>query len=90
MKFSFNTLALAASFSPLAFAAPTSENALVSRQTSADAPAALARMQELYSSITPHTAAISTSTLTLPPLPPLFPPKTLPSYPIHPTLPHMT
>ena len=61
MKFSFTTLALAASFSPFAFAAPTSENALVGRQTSADAPAALARMQELYSSITPHTAAISTS-----------------------------
>lgn len=59
---SFTTyLALAASLSPFAFAAPTSENALVSRASPADAPAALARMNELYASITPHTAAISTS-----------------------------
>ena len=61
MKSFFTYVALAASFSPFAFAAPTSENALVGRQTPADAPAALARMQTLFTSITPYTGKISTS-----------------------------
>ena len=61
MKSFITYVALAASFSPFAFTAPTTEFSLVGRQTPADAPAALARMQTLFTSITPYTGQISTS-----------------------------
>ncbi|KAK0508779.1 hypothetical protein JMJ35_009055 [Cladonia borealis] len=67
MKFIVPYLALAASFSPFAFTAPTSENALVGRQTPADAPAALARLQTLFTSITPYTGQINSTAASLTP-----------------------
>lgn len=67
MKSFFTYVALAASFSPFAFAAPTSDFALVGRQTPADAPAALARMQTLFTSITPYTGKINSTAASLTP-----------------------
>lgn len=59
MRSFFTYLALASASLPLAFTAPTSENAPAHRPTPADAPAALARVTELFTSVTQYTAVIS-------------------------------
>jgi len=64
--FSFSSLALATSIISLATAAPAPDNALVQRQTHADAPAALAIVNQLFTDVTKYTAVISTPLLNLP------------------------
>lgn len=60
MKSFFTYLTIASAFSPLALAAPASDSALNKRLTAADGPAALARMDTLFTDITRYTATIST------------------------------
>ena len=61
MKSFFTCLAFASSLASLAFAAPAIDNALVKRLGPTDEPAALARMDTLFSDITKFTAVISMS-----------------------------
>jgi protein subunit release factor A len=66
MKSFFTYLAVASSFAPLAFAAPASDNALVERALSpADEPAALARMETLFTTVTKYTAVINSTAKSL-------------------------
>lgn len=58
--FSLTSLALAGSLISPSIAAPTPDNALVVRQTPADAPAAFAIVSQLYTDIKQYTAVIST------------------------------
>ncbi|KAL8961366.1 MAG: hypothetical protein Q9193_002068, partial [Seirophora villosa] len=64
--FSLTTLALASSFIAPSFTAPTSDiNALVERQSPADAPAALAIVQKLYVDVKQYTAVINSTAAAL-------------------------
>ncbi|MCJ1450183.1 hypothetical protein MMC28_000512 [Mycoblastus sanguinarius] len=68
MKTSFlSCLALTSSFTSLTFAAPTSDNTLIERATPANAPAALAIMQGLYTQVKQHTAVINSTAASLGP-----------------------
>ena len=66
MKSFFIYLALVSSLASLAFAAPASDNVLVGRALSpADEPAALARMEILFTTVTKYTAVINSTAKSL-------------------------
>ncbi|KAK4695627.1 hypothetical protein P7C71_g2153, partial [Lecanoromycetidae sp. Uapishka_2] len=66
MKSFFTYLAVASAFSPLAFAAPASDNTLNKRLGPADGPAALATLDTLFTGITQHTAIINSTAAAYP------------------------
>ena len=62
MKSFFTYLAIVSCFASLAIAAPASDNAPVERALSpADEPAALARMETLFTTVTKYTAVINST-----------------------------
>ncbi|KAI4188459.1 MAG: hypothetical protein L6R41_002138 [Letrouitia leprolyta] len=65
--FSLTSLALAGSLISPSIAAPTPDNALVVRQTPADAPAAFAIVSQLYTDIKQYTAVINSTAASLTP-----------------------
>ncbi|KAL8949497.1 MAG: hypothetical protein Q9222_004395 [Ikaeria aurantiellina] len=66
MKFlSLTSLALATSFMPFALAAPAPNTDLVERQSPADAPAALAIVNQLYVDVKKYTATINSTAASL-------------------------
>lgn len=65
MKSVFTCLAIASSFAPLALAAPAPDNVLAKRLSPADEPAAIARMDTLFTDITRYTAVINSTAASL-------------------------
>ncbi|KAL6715419.1 hypothetical protein ACLMJK_006380 [Lecanora helva] len=63
--FSISYLAIASTFASIVYSAPTSDHALVERQTPADAPAALAIVDKLFTDVTQYTAVINSTAASL-------------------------